>query len=119
MLDRCALGVRRPDRCSMGVYSLRPKVSNLVFQLYGRPLHPEFFDILAVRKIQREDCEMTVRLTRTGPVISWDYGALHLTEVAGACEHALPERRRLLDYRLRGEHSASLPCSHGVNYQAN
>ncbi len=103
----------------MNTFSLRPRVCDLVFQLYGRPLHPEFFDILAVRKIQREDCEMTVRITRTGHVISWDYGALHLTEVAAAAEHALPERRRLLDYRLRGEHSASLPCSHGVNYQAN
>src|SRR5712692_3890161 len=61
---------------------------------------------------------MTVRIMRTGHVISWDYGPLHLTEVAAA-EHGLPERRRLLDYRLRGEHSASLPCSHGINYQAN
>jgi hypothetical protein len=39
----------------MNAYSLRPPVSDLVFQLYGRPLHPELFDILAVRKVQRED----------------------------------------------------------------
>ena len=33
----------------MSVYSVRPPVCDLVFQLYGRPLHPELFDILAVR----------------------------------------------------------------------
>ena len=32
----------------MNAQSLRPRVSDLVFQLYGRPLHPELFDILAV-----------------------------------------------------------------------
>ena len=56
----------------MGVYFLRPPVCELVFQLYGRPLHPELFDILAVRKIRREDYDLTVRITRTGHVISWE-----------------------------------------------
>ena len=58
----------------MKVPSLRPRVSDLVFQLYGRPLHPELFDILAVRKIQRADYELIVRITRTGHVISWGTG---------------------------------------------
>ena len=38
----------------MNSYIVRPRVSDLVFRLYGRPLHPELFEILAVRKIQRE-----------------------------------------------------------------
>lgn len=101
----------------MSVYSLRPKVSNLIFQLYGRPLHPEFFDILAVRKIQREDYELTVRITRTGHVISWENRDVALTEVTAAADQPLPEKRRLLSYRLRGEHSDSLLCAHGINYQ--
>jgi hypothetical protein len=101
----------------MSVYSLRPKVSNLVFQLYGRPLHPEFFDILAVRKIQREDYELTVRITRTGHVISWENRDVALTEVTAAADQLLPEKRRLLSYRLRGEHSDSLLCAHGISYQ--
>jgi hypothetical protein len=92
-------------------------VCDLVFQLYGRPLHPELFDILAVRKIQREDYELTVRITRTGHVITWENRHVCLTEVAAAADQPLPEKRRLLSYRLRGEHSGTLKCAHGVSYQ--
>jgi hypothetical protein len=101
----------------MSVQLLRPRVSDLVFQLYGRPLHPEFFDILAVRKVQREDYELTVRITRTGHVITWENRDVCLTEVATAADQPLPERRRLLSYRIRGEHSDSLACADGVHYQ--
>src|SRR5207253_1429658 len=70
----------------MGVYLTRPPVSDLVFQVYGRPLHPELFDILATRKVQREDYELTVWITRTGHVISWDNANVHLTEVTAAAD---------------------------------
>jgi hypothetical protein len=92
-------------------------VCQLVFQLYGRPLHPEFFDILATRKIQREDYELTVRITRTGHVITYEDRDVFLTEVTAAGDQPLPERRRLLSYRLRGEHHGSLRCAHGITYQ--
>ncbi len=101
----------------MGVYSLRPRVSDLVFHLYGRPLHPELFDILAQQKIVRADFELTVRITRTRHVLSWENRDVHLTEVAGAAEEPLPEKRRLLQYRLRHEHSGTLACAHGIRYQ--
>src|SRR5207249_10901331 len=103
----------------MGVPLLRPRVCDLVFQLYGRPLHPELFDILAVRKVQREDYELTLRITRTGHVISWENKDVHLTEVAAAAEQPLPDKRRLLSYRLRGEHSGPLACACGVSYQTS
>ena len=38
----------------MNLLLVRPRVADLVFQLYGKPLHPELFDILAVRKMQVE-----------------------------------------------------------------
>jgi hypothetical protein len=101
----------------MGVYSLRPRVCDLVFQLYGRPLHPELFDILAVRKVRREDYELTIRITRTGHVISWENADVFLTEVAAAADQPLPEKRRLLSRRLRGEQSDVLACAHGIHYQ--
>jgi hypothetical protein len=101
----------------MGVYLTRPRVSDLVFQVYGRPLHPELFDILAVRKVRREDYELTVRITRTGHVISWENADVYLSEVAAAGDDPLPERRRLLSWRLRGERSDTLACAHRVHYQ--
>jgi hypothetical protein len=101
----------------MGVNLLRPRVADLVFQLYGRPLHPELFDILAVRKVQREDYELTVRITRTGHVISWENADVYLSEVTAAADQELPEGRRLLSHRVRGEHADGLACAHGVHYQ--
>ncbi|HMF14617.1 MAG TPA: DUF2617 family protein [Gemmataceae bacterium] len=103
----------------MSVFSARPRVSDLVFQLYGRPLHPELFDILAVRKIQHDGADLTVRITRTGHVISWDSRNLHLTEVTASADTLLPEKRRLLSHRLRGEQSDTLACANGINYQVS
>jgi len=100
----------------MGVDIVRPRVGDLIFQLYGRPLHPELFDILAWRKVQREDYELTLRITRTGHVITWENADVLLTEVAAAADQELPEKRRLLSYRLRGEHSGALLCAHGITY---
>src|SRR5437763_16533475 len=101
----------------MAIPLVRPPVSDLIFQLYGRPLHPELFDILAVRKVKHEDYELTVRITRTGHVVSWENADVHLTEVAAAADQPLPEKRRLLSHRLRSEQSDTLACAHGVNYQ--
>ena len=101
----------------MSVPSLRPRVCDLAFQVYGRPLHPELFDILAVRKIQREDWELVVRITRTGHVIAWGNNSVYLTEVAGG-DQSLPDRR-LLNYRLRGERSDRVRTGRGVSYQTS
>lgn len=103
----------------MSVHLVRPRIADLVFQLYGRPLHPELFDILAMRKIQREDYELTIRITRTGHVINFENRQVFLTEVAAAADDPLPDRRRLLNYRLRGEHCGSLRCAHGISYQTS
>ena len=103
----------------MNVEILRPPVCDLVFQLYGRPLHPELFDILAVRKVRREDYELVVRITRTGHVVSWASDDVHLTEVTAAADQELPESHRLLHYRLRNEQCASLTRARGVQYQAS
>src|SRR6516164_904527 len=110
---------KRPGESVMSVHLVRPRVCDLVFQLYGRPLHPELFDILAVRKIEREDYTVSLRITRTGHVITWENRDVCLTEVAAAADQPLPQRRRLLSYRLRGEHSGTLTCAHGVTYQTS
>ncbi len=103
----------------MNMPILRPRVSNLVFQLFGRPLHPELFETLACHKLQREDYELTLRITRAGHVITWENPDVLLTEVAADAEQPLPEKRRLLSYRLRGGHQGRLTCAHGISYQMN
>jgi len=72
------------------VLTARPKVAELLFRLYGRPLHPELFVVHASRVVERGQYE--------------------------AAQHPLPERRRLLSYRLKGRRNDRVECRGGVSY---
>ena len=97
--------------------TVRPKVAELVFQLYGRSLHPELFEVYESRAVKRGDYGAKIEITSAGHVVTWRYAGLTLTEVAASAHHPLPERRRLLSYRLRGERNDRVECRGGVCYQ--
>ncbi|MBM3998051.1 MAG: DUF2617 family protein [Planctomycetes bacterium] len=97
--------------------SVRPKVAELAFQLYGRALHPELFKVFRSCRAQRGDHEARLDITSAGHVITWRYRGLTLTEVAAAANHPLPKRRRLLNYRLRDERSDRVECRGGIVYE--
>lgn len=97
--------------------SVRPKVTDLVFQLFGRGLHPELFEVHATRAIDRGGYSATISITTAGHVIAWRKEGLTLTEVAAAANHPLPQKRRLLAHRLAGERSDRVECRGGVAYQ--
>jgi hypothetical protein len=101
------------------VLSVRPKIAELVFQLYGRPLHPELFEIFATRHVARGDYEAAVHITSAGHMVTWRYRGLTLTEVACSAQHPLPQKRRLLQYRLKGQRNDRLDCRGGARYQMN
>jgi hypothetical protein len=101
------------------VLTVRPKVAELVFQLYGRPLHPELFEVYESRTVKRGDYQAKIDITSAGHVVTWRYAGLTLTEVATSAHHPLPERRRLLSYKLKGERSDGIECRGGVSYQVN
>ena len=102
----------------MNAFLVRPRVAELVFQLYGKPLHPELFDILAARKIEREDYQLRIWITRTGHVFTFENEDVLLTEVADA-DQAFSDQRRFLRYAMRGEHSGRFECCHGIVYQTS
>src|SRR5207248_11428371 len=95
------------DRVMSTSSSLRPRVADLVFHLYDRPLHPELFDTLARRAVRRDDYALTVRITRTGHALTWEAPGAHLTEVTAAADLPLPCHRARLQQRVRGEHCAA------------
>jgi hypothetical protein len=99
------------------VLSVRPKIAELSFQLYGRPLHPELFEVFASRSVSRGDYEATIQITNAGHVVAWRYGGLTLTEVACSAHHPLPQKRRLLHYKLKGSRSDKMQCRGGARYQ--
>jgi len=99
------------------VLSARPKVAELVFQLYGRVLHPELFEIHSSRTIERGDYSAVVAITHAGHLVTWRRDGLTLTEVAADAGQPLPQKRRLLSHRLTGERSDRMECRGGVCYQ--
>jgi hypothetical protein len=99
------------------VLSVRPKIAELVFQLYGRPLHPELFQICRTQVVKRGDYEATIDITSAGHRITWRYAGLTLTEVANAAHHPMPQRRRLLSYRLKGQRNDRVDCRGNVSYE--
>ncbi len=99
------------------VLTVRPKVAELVFQLYGRSLHPELFEVCSSRTVQRGGYEAKIDITGTGHVVTWRYGGLTLTEVATSALHPLPERRRLMNYKLKGKRDDHLECRGGIRYR--
>jgi hypothetical protein len=101
------------------VLTVRPKVAELVFQVYGRALHPELFQVCSTRTVQRGKYEAKIDITTAGHVVCWRYAGLTLTEVATSANHPLPERRRLLSAKLRGQRNERVPCRGGVNYHVS
>jgi len=99
------------------VLSVRPRAGELVFQLYGRVLHPELFEIRAQRTIQRGGFTAVVAITTAGHLVTWQRDGLTLAEVAAGSAQPLPQRRLLLSHRLGGERSDGLACRGGVRYQ--
>ena len=97
--------------------SVRPKLAELVYQLYGRSLHPELFEIQQSRTIERGDYKATVQITTAGHVVTWQHRGLTLTEVAAGAHHPLPQRRRLMSYRIKGERTDRIEIRPGLTYE--
>lgn len=97
--------------------SVRPRIAELVFQLYGRSLHPELFEVHRTRQIERGGYKATVQITNAGHVITWQYDGITLTEVAASAHHPLPQRRRLMSHTLKGKCIDQLECRGGIGYQ--
>ncbi len=112
------LGLRGTNTRIPAVIIVRPKIAELVFQVYGRSLHPELFEVYQTRQIERGPYKACVQITSAGHLITWNYQGLTLTEVAAAANQPLPEKRRLLSHRVAGERKERIQCRGGVVYEA-
>jgi hypothetical protein len=98
---------------------VRPRVADLVFRVYDRPLHPELFDALAVRRVCRDGSALTVRITPTGHQLEWSRDGAFLTEVTAAADLDLPDGGRKLAHKFRGEQRGRCQVGPGVRYQVS
>ena len=99
--------------------SARPSVTDLVFRLYGRSLHPELFQRYAVRYVERGNFQAEIAITGSGHTVSWNSGSLTLVEVATSDQQPLPKKRQLLSHPIQGERTDSLECANGVCYETS
>jgi hypothetical protein len=102
----------------MAVPFVRPRVAELVFRLYDRPLHPELFEVVAARTLKRDGYSLSARLTRTGHVLSWNDGEVFLDEVTATAEMELPDAGARLNHPFDGGWNARFALG-GVRYQVS
>lgn len=99
--------------------SVRPKIAELTFQLFGRSLHPELFEFNRTRRIQRDAFSAEISITNSGHVITWRGNDVTLSEIAASSQQLLPNRRRLMRHGLNGTQSDLIEYHEGVTYQTN
>ncbi|MEN1681992.1 MAG: DUF2617 family protein [Planctomycetota bacterium] len=109
----------RRRKVDHSVLSVRPKIAELVFQFYGRALHPELFEVHKAKRIERNAYTADIKITSAGHVICWRRDDLILTEVATSGHHPLPQKRRLMSHTLRGVQSDKVECRGGVTYDVD
>jgi hypothetical protein len=88
------------------------------FAVYARPLHPELFDLLASRTIQHRDFHLSVWLTPTGHVLSWNDGRHYLTEVTMHEDDVCSPRDCLVREAFGHERDVRRELGRGICYQS-
>ncbi|MCZ2344424.1 MAG: DUF2617 family protein [Bacteroidales bacterium] len=97
----------------------RPRLADVVYRLYDRPLHPELFTALATRRVNRDGFHLTVQITPTGHTLEWCRGDTHLLEVLATQDQELPEAGRQLAFRFAGASRGKCRIGTAINYQVN
>ncbi len=101
----------------MSVSTIRPRVAELTFQVFGRSLHPELFQVFKSAQVTRSNFSAKVDITNDGHLITWSSGSVTLTEVAASARQLLPQRRRLAAHSLEGSLQERIEYHLGVHYR--
>ena len=101
----------------MAVSVVRPDVSDLVFHLFGRSVHPELFDVRAEATITLEEYRATICLCDAGHLVSFRCGEQTVTEILVSADQILPEQKRLYGRKVRGSRNENRVFDGGLRYQ--
>lgn len=85
--------------------AVRPKVNEHRFQMFDRPLHPELFETMSLRKVTKGACTICLRVIPHGHVMEWKMGKLIVAEVVAGPDQLLPVGNRRLDQLFHSNHS--------------
>lgn len=102
----------------MDVSSGHARVADLAFQVYKRPLHPEWFTIRGHRRFTQAGWDVDVRIIEGGHAIFWSCGPARVAEILNGSEGQLPCGGLLFASPIRQERSTKLRPATSVEYQA-
>lgn len=102
----------------MNVQFARPNVSDLVFQVYDRSIHPELATTFAGRAFAHHHYLAEVRICDAGHFVALRMANATITEIAGPADQLLPKRKRSFRQRVHGSRHRSVQFSCGVHYDA-
>jgi hypothetical protein len=94
-------------------------VSELIFSLYQRPLHPELFSISEKRHIRTEKYEVIIWVTDCSHVVSVFAKNTCLSELISTPDQLLPRRCLIERFQFRGKRSHKCTLSHGLSYMTD
>ncbi len=82
--------------------SARPKITDLSFHLFARPLHPELFNRGASRTFERENYRLQAHITTDGHWLVFEHEHFLLSEVSSSSHHPLPSAQTLISHPVEG-----------------
>ena len=97
--------------------TVRPKIADLNFVLFGRSIHPELFNACASREIEREHYQLELNITSDGHLIVFRHGGLTLAEISAGNLHPLPEKRKLFSHKIKGVQKDELLFRDMIRYE--
>lgn len=103
----------------MGVSFARPDVTDLVFEVFERTVHPELLQIHAEAEWKHPTCSVKVQICDAGHVLSVRYHQYVITEVATSRLTPLPKHYRVYSHKLRGHQDGSINCAGGITYHVS
>jgi len=100
----------------MPVQFARPDVTSLTLRVFDRALHPEFFGCRGLSVLECGPLRAQLRLSTAGHVLSLKLGQQVLTEAIIEKHQPLPPVRCVLEQKLRGCRTRSIPLKDGLRY---
>jgi len=101
------------------VLSVRPKIAELAFRVFARPLHPELYSVHQTRSVERNLYSARIDITSCGHVVTWQGRGTTLCEVATSASQPLPSKRCLISTPLKGSRTDSTQCPGGIVYRTH
>lgn len=99
--------------------TVRPKISELAFRVFGRSLHPELFETYLSRTIVREQYQIKIDITSSGHLLTWQRHGMVFSEVASSSHQPLPSGHQIFGDMVGAQASRQIRFQDSLLYSCN